>query len=107
MLLSAIICNNKTHALQDTMADAKNHSSLRAVKAFAGHAIAGTAIFLILALVAFGIGKFIKLLERHGADAALINVLTTLEYIILAADALSMLFFLWSAVCSAYKEMKE
>lgn len=74
--------------------------------AFAGHALAGAAIFVILALLAFGLGKFVSFLEANGASYALVIGLTGLEYLIFAADAVCMLFFLWNAVQAAFEEMK-
>ncbi|MBH9660992.1 hypothetical protein [Burkholderia multivorans] len=84
-----------------------DHSHTKAVTAFAGHAIAGTAIFFILALLAFGIEKFIHLLEHWGADGLLITTLTCLEYVLLGADALSLLFFVYSAIKAAYEEIQK
>lgn len=77
-----------------------------AVLAFAGHACAAAAIFVIVALLAFGLGKFVSLLEQNGASYTLVVGLTALEYTIFAADAVCMLIFLWNAVKVALKEMK-
>ncbi|MGO4412468.1 hypothetical protein AB4Z27_05885 [Cupriavidus sp. KB_39] len=91
------------------MSDNKNgngHSPWKAVWAFAGHALAGACIFVILAFLAFGLGKFVGFLEANGASYVLVVCLTALEYLIFAADALCVLFFLWNAVQAAFKEMK-
>ncbi|MFX3545060.1 hypothetical protein [Ralstonia mannitolilytica] len=83
----------------------QNHSSWRAVLTFAGHALAGAAIFVILALLAVGLGKFVHLLEQWGASETMVTCLTALEYVIFAADAISLMLFLWNAIRAALKEM--
>lgn len=83
------------------------NSLVKTVQAFAGHAMAGATVFVILALLAFGLGKFVHLLASYGADATLVTLLTGLEYLIFGADALCMIFFLYSAVKAAYEEMRE
>jgi hypothetical protein len=83
-----------------------SESLFKAVLAFAGHVAAGSAIFVILAMAAFGLGKFVHLLEVWGADHTLVTMLGGLEYVIFGADALSMLFFLYSALRAAYREIK-
>jgi hypothetical protein len=94
------------------MSDNKNGKSsnnhlVRAVIAFAGHVAASVAIFIILAAAAFGLGKFVHVLEVNGASEVLGTVLTGVEYAILAADVISVLFFLWNAIKKAYKEFDE
>ncbi|PRG63396.1 hypothetical protein C6T69_24075 [Burkholderia multivorans] len=61
----------------------------------------------MLAMLAFGIEKFIHLLEYWGADGLLVTVLTCLEYVLLGADALSLLFFVYSALKAAYEEIRK
>lgn len=84
----------------------KHPSPWRAVAAFTGHALAGAAIFVIVALLAFGLGKFVHLLEENGATSTLVMCLTTLEYVLFFADALCVLFFLINAIRAAYLEMQ-
>ncbi|MBY4768953.1 hypothetical protein [Burkholderia ambifaria] len=84
-----------------------DNPQMKAVMAFAGHASAGAAIFVILALLSFGLEKFIHLLEFWGADGFLVTALTGLEYVLLGADGLSLIFFVYSAVKAAYKEMQK
>ncbi|WCM21407.1 hypothetical protein NDK50_08145 [Paraburkholderia bryophila] len=79
----------------------------KAVLAFIVHAVGGTVIFVVLAGLAFGLGQFVRHLGIWGADAILVECLGALEYVIFGADALCMLFFIYSAVKAAYKEMSK
>lgn len=83
-----------------------NHHLTRAVLAFGGHVAAAVMIFVILAMAAFLLGKFVHLLEENGASQVLVTVLTGVEYAILATDVISVLFFLWNALKAAYKEFR-
>jgi hypothetical protein len=76
-----------------------------AVKAFIGHAVAGGIIFVVLALLAFGLGKFVHFLEVNGASEPLVICLTALEYLLLAVDVAGMLIFLVNALRAALKEL--
>lgn len=78
----------------------------KAVVTFAGHVLASVLIFMIIALAAFGLGKFVHILEQNGASEILVSVLTGVEYLILAVDVICMLFFLWNALKVAYKEFQ-
>ncbi|MFM0503923.1 hypothetical protein [Paraburkholderia caffeinilytica] len=82
-------------------------TSHKAVLAFAGHAIAGAAIFIILALIAFGVGKFVDLLAIWGLDPNIVMCLHGLEYLLFAADVVSLLFFLFNALKAALKEVSK
>lgn len=103
-LMSGRGTRDLTIQIQLQMAD---HSNGREVTAFAGHAFAGTAIFVILALLAFLLGKFIHLLASWGADEFLVTILTGLEYLLLCGDAVFLVAFVYTAVKVALKEARK
>ncbi|WP_157650244.1 hypothetical protein [Burkholderia ubonensis] len=78
-----------------------------AVAAFAGHAIAGSVIFVILALAAFGLGKFVNLLESWGIDSTIAICLRALEVLLFAGDSVGLLVFIFNAMRAAYRELRE
>jgi hypothetical protein len=82
-------------------------SIYNAVLAFIVHAIGGAVVFMVLAGLAFGLGQFVHHLGVWGADPILVTCLGALEYVIFGADALCMLFFIYSAVRAAYAEIKQ
>ncbi|SDR37299.1 hypothetical protein SAMN05443245_5207 [Paraburkholderia fungorum] len=79
----------------------------KAVLAFAGHATAAAALFVIIGLVAFLLGRFVHLLAEWGLDPNLVIGLSALEYVLFGFDVISLLFFLFSAFKVAYREMSE
>lgn len=79
----------------------------KAVLAFIVHAVGGAIIFAVLAGLAFALGQFVRHLAMWGAEPILVECLGALEYVIFGADALCMLFFIYSAVRAAYKEMSK
>lgn len=82
-------------------------SQHKAVLVFAGHAIAGAAIFVIVAIIAFVLGKFVHMLADWGLDPNIVMCLHGLEYLLFAADAASLLFFLYNAMRAALKEISK
>jgi len=78
----------------------------KAVFAFTGHALAAAAIFVILAIIAFGLGKFVHLLSMWGLDQNIVTCLGLLEYVLFAGDVGFLLLFLYSAMKVAYKEVR-
>lgn len=71
---------------------------------FAGHAIVGSLVFVIIALPAFGLGQLVKWLALNGTSTYILNVLTFLEYAIVTIDAVA---FLWHLLYSTYNAFKE
>jgi hypothetical protein len=91
----------KVHSLRKSA-----RSIYNAVLAFIVHAVGGAVIFVVLAGLAFGLGQFVRHLAAWGADPILVTCLGALEYVVFGADALCMLFFIYSAVRAGYKEMQ-
>lgn len=79
----------------------------KAVFAFAGHGAAAAALFVIVGVIAFGLGKFVQLLAEWGLDPNLVMCLGALEYVLFGFDVISLLIFLFSAFKAAYKEMSK
>lgn len=85
-----------------------SHESLtKAVLKFAGHVLSGALTFIVVAVAAFCLGKFVHVLEQNGASPGQIYILTALEYVIFIGDVVLVLFFTWNAVVAAFKEMKK
>ncbi|MDN7490549.1 hypothetical protein QZM35_22825 [Burkholderia sp. AU45274] len=93
--------SQKVHSIKVSAAAIYN-----AVLAFIVHAVGGAIIFVVLAGLAFGLGRFVHHLAEWGADPILVTCLGALEYVVFGADALCMLFFIYSAVKAGYKEMQ-
>lgn len=93
--------------IAQNMSDDHGPSAPKVVLEFLGHALAGAAIFIIVALIAFGLGKFVSYLESWGAAPTLITILTALEYTILTGDVVLVALFLLTAVKKALKELLE
>jgi hypothetical protein len=85
----------------------KTQSLRNAVLAFSGHALAGATIFVLLALIAFGLGKFVNLLESWGIDSTIAMCLHALEFLLFAGDAVGLLVFIFNAMRAAYRELRE
>lgn len=68
------------------------------------HMAVGAIIFVVIALFAFGLGQFVKLLECWGAAKPLIYILVTVEYILVVVDVLLFLYLLYKSVVKVAKE---
>lgn len=68
------------------------------------HMAVGTVIFVVIALFAFGLGQFVKLLEAWGASKPLIYILVTVEYILVVVDVALFLYLLVKSVVKVGKE---
>lgn len=81
-----------------------NHSPWRVVGHFLLHALAGLAIFLIIAMPAWALNLGIAYLKQQGASTYVVGVLTFVEYGVLTIDAALYLALLCK---SAYKAAKD
>ena len=61
---------------------------------FGVHVLAGSLIFVLISLPAYGLGLLVQYLAQNGAASYVIQVLTVLEYAIVTLDALVLLTYL-------------
>jgi hypothetical protein len=71
---------------------------------FGVHSLQGSVIFVIIALVALGLGHFVDLLHGWGASQFVVVVFGVLEKTMVVVDAVSFLVYL---VRTAYMAIKE
>lgn len=83
----------------------KKKSNLEVVVDFLGHVLTGSAMFVVMALAAFALSRFVAWLPfAHGDDQMAVELLHFVEKCILFADVT---FFGWWLVYSTYKAVKE
>ena len=65
------------------------------------HVLAGSLIFVLISLPAYGLGLLVQYLAQNGAATYVIQVLTVLEYAIVTLDALVLLtYFVYTSIYS-------
>ena len=74
---------------------------------FGVHITVGSAIFVLIAFPAFGLGLLVKFLSNNGTAEYVVNVLTFLEYAIVTIDAMAFFAYLVITGFNAVKEMTE
>ena len=74
---------------------------------FGVHVLAGSLIFVLISLPAYGLGLLIQYLAQSGAAPYVIQVLTVLEYAIVTLDALVLLTYIVYTSIYFLKEMAE
>ena len=83
----------------------KKKSNLEVVVDFLGHVLTGSAMFIVMALAAFALSRFVAWLPfAHGEDEMAVVLLHFVERGILVADTA---FLGWWLVYSTYKALKE
>jgi len=73
---------------------------------FVIHSVVGSAIFIVVALPAWGLGHLVHWLKTDGTAPYVIGVLTALEYIIITVDGALFVAYLVYAAVKAAKEFR-
>lgn len=73
---------------------------------FATHSAIGSAIFIVIALPALGLGRLVVWMEEHRAAPYVVGLFTFLEYAIATLDVILVLTYLTYAAVKAAKELR-